>query len=562
MAAKRRFTVLVQNCLRVVAREVRTRAHQCVSKAPSADLYAHTLSLSAICRQRAIAYKTAACADSHAESVPNSIRPAAAGKRRWHSKPQQIALSICLIGLCACSASAQHAPSLPDAPWVPSGKTPRLDVGVVGLHEVELRNQEPYTLGDLIDIAESNNPTTQAAWAHARSAAASVGIAKSELYPTVVARAKGRTFVNPPLLYSTFVLQDIGAFETALHMDYTLFDFGARRSEITAAQARLLASNFSFNQEHLVLIEQVSQAYFRLLNAIGLREAAEVSLNDAKEFQAGTEERKQNGLATLPDVLEARAATARANYELQSTVGAERSAFGDLATVLTATPTQSFRVQTLDDLHIPEALDQSVEDAIQTAYKQRPDLLAKIATVRASEAEVKHARSAYFPTLSFEGERGWIRAWGQQEKYPGTYAKAYLYDASLNLRWTIFDGLARENRFAKAKAEEAAAKEEVHEREDQIADHVWSDYANAETALQQRKAAASLLSAASESYSAARESYKDGVRNILDVLAAENELARARAVDVTARTQVLQSMTNLAFRTGDLLTQHPKGKTP
>lgn len=58
------------------------------------------------------------------------------------------------------------------------------------------------------------------------------------------------------------------------------------------------------------------------------------------------------------------------------------------------------------------------------------------------------------------------------------------------------------------------------------------------------------------------ESYKDGVRNLLDVLAAENELARARAVDVTARAEVLQALTNLAFRTGDLLAQRTKGKTP
>jgi outer membrane protein TolC len=63
-------------------------------------------------------------------------------------------------------------------------------------------------------------------------------------------------------------------------------------------------------------------------------------------------------------------------------------------------------------------------------------------------------------------------------------------------------------------------------------------------------------------YSAAVESYRDGLRNILDVLSAEKELARARAVDVAARTQVLQTFMNLAFRTGDLMTQHPKGNNP
>ncbi|HET9087985.1 MAG TPA: TolC family protein [Acidobacteriaceae bacterium] len=458
-------------------------------------------------------------------------------------------------------AWSQHSPATPNAPWI-SRKLQRNEIAVVPMHEAELKENEVYTLGQLIDIAESNNPATRAAWEQAKVRAASVGIAKSELYPTVIATAAGRTFLNPPLLYKTFVLQDIGLFETALHLNYTLVDFGARRSKINAAQARLLAANLNFNYQHLLLIQQVSHAYYALLNATGLREAAEITLSDAKEVQAAAEDRKKNGLATLPDVLEARAATATANYDLQSAIGAEQTAFGNLATALTATPVRSFKVEPLRDLHIPESLDQSVEDAIQSAFQQRPDLLAAVARVRAGRAEVKHARTAYYPTIEFDGEKGWLRAWGKQEGYPGTYGQTMTYDARLSMRWTIFDGLKRESRLARAKSEERAAVQEVHEREDTVADHVWSDYANVVTALQQRKAATSLLRATTESYSAAVESYKDGVRNILDVLSAERELAHARAVDVTGRTQVLQSLTDLSFRTGDLLTQHPKGTHP
>ena len=429
-------------------------------------------------------------------------------------------------------------------------------------HETILEADSVYTLGQLIDIAESNSPSTHAAWERARVAAASVGIAKSELYPTVLAATAGRTLRNAPLLYQSFVLQDLGLFETTLTLNYTLIDFGARRAEITAAQAHLLATNLSFNNEHLVLIQQVSTAYYNLLDATGLRQAAEVNLADARALEDAARERKQNGLATLPDVLEARASMEKANYDLQSTIGAERTAFGDLATVMTASPTKPFRVQELEKLPIPEALDRSVEEAIESAYKTRPDLLADKARVRAADAEVKYARSAYYPKLEFDGEKGWLRAWGQQESFPGTYAKTFTYDARLSLTWTVFDGFKRESRLARAKAERAVAEAEVSEREDKIADQVWSDYENAVTALEQRHAAASLLAASTESYAAAIDSYKHGVRSILDVLSSERELARARAVDVTARTHVLQTFMNLAFRTGDLLTQHPKGNNP
>lgn len=488
----------------------------------------------------------------------------ASGGHWWTVRGRLLALLIGTGVACSCGATVawgQHAPTTATAPWQPRTLV-RNDIARVPSHEVALSDTQVYSLGQLIDIAESNNPTTQAAWQRAKASAAAVGIAKSELYPTITATARGRTFLNPPLLYQSFAIQNIGLFETALNLNYTLLDFGARRTEITAAQARLLAANLTFNYEHLVLIQQVSLNYYALLNATGLREAAEVSLSDAKALEDAAEERKENGLATLPDVLEARAATATANFDLQSALGAEQTAFGNLATVLTATPVQPFKVQELGDLKVPEALDQTVEDAIQVAFQQRPDLLADVARVRAGKAEVRHAYTAYFPQVAFDGSKGWLRAWAQQDGYPGTYGKTYTYDASLSLRWTLFDGWKRESEIAQAKAEERSAEQEVHEREDTVADRVWRDYANVVTALQQRKAASSLLSATTESYEAATESYKDGVRNILDVLSAERELAHARAVDVTARTQVLESFTNLAFRTGDLLSQHPKGTNP
>ena len=152
-----------------------------------------------------------------------------------------------------------------------------------------------YSLGELIDIAESNSPTTQAAWNRAKLAASSVGIAESDLYPTIIVTAAGRDYVNPQLFGQSLAVQDLGTFETAVHLSYTLVDFGARRTEVTVAKARLVAANLSFNNEHLVLIRQVSQSYFALLEAKGLREAAEVSLSDAKVAKP----RPRNGVITV-----------------------------------------------------------------------------------------------------------------------------------------------------------------------------------------------------------------------------------------------------------------------
>lgn len=471
-------------------------------------------------------------------------------------------LSVAVASLLSIGACGQSAPATPNAPWLPDHRTMEHHTTAVATHEATIDTEHVYTLGELIDIAESNSPMTQAAWNQAKAAAAAVGIAKSDLYPTVIATVSGTTYLHPELFTRTFVLQDWAIFNTELNLAYTLVDFGKRRTEITAAQARLVAANLSFNNQHLVLIRQVSQAYFNLLKARGLREAAEVSLNDAKTTETAAQDRRNNGLATVPEVLEAKAATAKAAYDLQSAIGAEKVEIGNLARAITANPVKPISVEPLDQLRIPETLGQTVEDAINTAFKDRPDLQADEARVRTTQAELQHAHSAYYPSLTFEGSKGWIRGFGEQYESPGTYAKTFTYGATLSLKWTVFDGLRRENDIRQAKAEEKAATEEVHDRQDEITNQVWSDYANATTALQQRQAAAALLSASSESYAAALESYKDGVRNFLDVLAAEDALAQARAIDVTARTQVLQAFTDLDFRTGDLLANHPRGKNP
>ena len=162
-------------------------------------------------------------------------------------------------------------------------------------------------------------------------------------------------------LGSRFYRQTTPDFQLSLDLNYTIFDFGARRGRINAESARLLASNFGFNDVHRQLIYDVSQAYYRLLNAAGQEEAAGASLVNAQAVQQAAEERLRNGLATLPDVLEARSATAQAQYDLQAVLGAEEIARGDLATALGASATTRIRVQPLSEVPTPESVADTVE---------------------------------------------------------------------------------------------------------------------------------------------------------------------------------------------------------
>ena len=273
---------------------------------------------------------------------------------------------------------AQSPPLSPDRPWH-SFEERQIVTEVRRSQSPALRieSDRVYSLAELIDLAEAHNPETRVAWEGAIAQGAAVGIARSELFPTLTSVALAGVERDEAPFGTQFYRQTLPAFELTLNLNYTIFDFGARRGRINAESARLLASNFEFNDVHRQLIYEVSQAYYRLLDAAGQEEAAGASLVNAQAVQQAAEERLRNGLATLPDVLEARSATAQAQYNLQAVLGAEEIARGDLATALGATATTRIRVQPLSEVPTPESVSDTVEEAILRALEQRPDLQAQ-----------------------------------------------------------------------------------------------------------------------------------------------------------------------------------------
>jgi outer membrane protein TolC len=352
-------------------------------------------------------------------------------------------------------------------------------------------------------------------------------------------------------LTDRFYRQTIGDFQVALNLNYTVFDFGARAGRINAAKAEALGANFAFNDSHRNVIYAVEQGYYQLLNASGQEDAARANVSNARAVQQAAEERLKNGLATLPDVLEARSATAQAEYELQAVLGAKEIAQGNLATALGTAPTAAIHVQPLEELPTPDSVGDTVDLAINRALAQRPDLMQQVAEIRSANARVKEARAAFYPSLSFNASPTAQSLYGMQQTLPWGHTAGLVGGLNLNVNWTVFDGGARRNRLAQATANMQAAEAQLNVARDQIADQVWAAYSNLNTAFRQRQAAIALLEAATKSYEAALESYNYGLRNLLDVTAAQRTLAQARSTDVLARTQVLTALADLAFRTGD-----------
>jgi len=465
--------------------------------------------------------------------------------------------------MAAIPVFAQSPPPSPDRPWHgPDERQITSDRKRLRQPVFPIEPDKAYSLAELIDLAEAHNPETRVAWENAIAQAATLGIARSELYPTVSAVALAGVDREEVPLGSRFYRHTDTAVQASLDLNYTIFDFGARRGRIEGESARVLAANFGFNDVHRKLIFQVQQAYYRLLNASAQDTAARASLANAEAVQQAAEERLSNGLATLPDVLEARSATAQSQFDLQTVLGAEETARGDLATVLGASAATMIHVEPLSELPTPETVGETVERAMYRALDQRPDLQADVAGIRVAEAQRKEARAAYYPSLNVRTNPTGQSLYLQQQTLRQGHTADLTGGLALSLNWTVFDGGARRSRLMQAEAGIRGAEAQVSAARDSIEDEVWTAYSNLNTAFRQRAAATALLDSATQSYAAALESYNYGVRNLLDVTAAQKVLAQARSADILARTQVLTTLADLAFRSGDSIQSNTRKGRP
>src|SRR5580700_4747163 len=53
----------------------------------------------------------------------------------------------------------------------------------------------------------------------------------------------------------------------------------------------------------------------------------------------------------------------------------------------------------LERLPTPESISETVEETINRAFAQRPDLMQQAAEIRTANARLKEARAAYYPSL-------------------------------------------------------------------------------------------------------------------------------------------------------------------
>jgi outer membrane protein TolC len=477
------------------------------------------------------------------------------------------------------------APERPDQPWapavtatgeiVPGEKNPTETAsGYVLPANAELAKlpqsfgvdrRRAYSLPELIDIAQMNNPLTRTAWNEARKVALAAGIAESAYLPRITAAAVGAYLNNDGNDSALGV--NVNASNTAqgtisvVSLQWLLFDFGERSAIVDAAKEASVASNIAFTAAHQQVIYDVSVAFYVHAAARARATTAAQSLRNAQAVEASARDRQKNSIGTVIEVSQANQATAQARLAVVQTTGAAQDAYLTLISAMGISPLTKIRVADVSRRTLSIAMTGPVENVISSALARRPDVLSAYALQKASLAKVQAAEAEFFPKVFLSGSRAYnsgnlnitaIPSVGEQAATVNLSGSRNSSTVLVGATVPLYDAGVRAAMLGQAQADVDNAETMLTRRRNEaVRQIVLSDNA-LRTCLAAYSASQALAAAAQTTFDAALAAYRNGVGPITDVTIAQTQLLQAHNASTDAYSTSLSAAASLALSTGAL----------
>lgn len=506
-------------------------------------------------------------------------------------RPETISAFLVMSALLAgcATASLTMAPESSDQPWVP--ETSETGEIIPGSHNaaasaspdkrfvlppnteaarlpapLPIDDKHAYTLPELIDIAEKNNPATRIAWNAARNVALAKGIAESTLLPRLTASAvAGRQSIEGSNSVNGLNLGDqnktLRGTISVVSMEWLLFDFGERAAVVRAADQASVISNIAFTAVHQQVIYEVSTAFYAFSASRERLKTANQSLKNAQSIQAAAEDRYKHGIGTVVETSQARQATAQARLVQVQSDGSAKDGYIKLIAAMGISPLTRIRVADISGRRLSGPIYNSVQKTVEMAIAQRPDILSAFAAQKAALANIDAARAAFMPKVFIAGNaaRGTgdfsltaIPSVGQQLPTVNLTGAQTSGTILAGVTVPLYDGGTRLAALKQAEANaENASLALVKTQQEAVRQIVLSDNA-LKTSLSAYAASTALNTAAQTTFNAALGAYRNGIGSVTDAILAQSQLLQANNARADAYSISLSAAATLALAVGAL----------
>jgi multidrug efflux system outer membrane protein len=389
-------------------------------------------------------------------------------------------------------------------------------------------------LPGLVEEALRASPQISAAQAALRQARALRDLAASGLYPNVGASASAGRSRARNISSNQFQ----AGFDAAWEPDI----FGRTRAGVAAAQADAAASALSLADVQVSLAAEVAVDLITLRGLQARLAIAQANLASQQETSQIAQWRLQAGLATSLEAEQARAAAEQTQAQIPA-LQLSMAQFASALAVLTGRPPAA---PGLDQAApIPTAPADLAQSLPTDTLRQRPDVRAAEAQVRAALARVTQADAARYPSFSLSGSLGLSALTVGGLTGPGAVVSSLLAGLSLPL----FDGGAIN---AQVRAQDAAARQSAANLQS-VALNALKDVEDALVELRSSRERQATLARAAEAASnaalLATQQYGGGLVDFQTVLqtqrtqlALQDSLASAQADAAIAHVRLYKAL--------------------
>jgi outer membrane protein TolC len=305
-------------------------------------------------------------------------------------------------------------------------------------------------------------------------------------------------------------------FDLRASLSQTLVDLTARNNYRSATEV-LRANELSVQDARDLVVLAVGGAYLQVIAAKARVDAARAQLETANTLYRQTSERRAVGLSAQIDVNRSQVQAQTQQQRLVSLQNDLAKQKINLARLTGLPPNDQY--DTSDNVPFSAAPPINFEDALKQAFKQRSDLKAAEAQVRAAERARAAARAERLPSLSVSADYGVIGTNPAQSH--GTFAVVG------TLHFPIWQGGRIEGYIVQADAALAQRRAELDDLKARVESDVRSASLDLEAAASQVDLAQKNLQVSKENLDLTRQRFEAGVSDNLEVVQSQESVSTA-----------------------------------
>ena len=337
-----------------------------------------------------------------------------------------------------------------------------------------------------------------------------------------------------------------------LNASWTVWDGGANYKNVKAQKLQNQISALTTQTTANSIQEQITQLYIQILYS---KDALEVNRSMAETAQSQHERGKEmfeQGQISKADLTQLESQAASAEYDCVATQTQIANYTRQLKELLEITDGRKFDIQgirTADD--VATQIIPNVGEVYQAALNSRPEIQSGRLNVDAAELDIDIAKAGYYPSISITAGIGDSHYSGSRESAGEQMKQNLNASAGVTLSIPIFDNKRNKTNLKKAKLTKMDSELQLQDQQKQLYSTIEEYWLNAYNNQQQYVASLAQLKSAQSSYELLDEQFKNGLKNIVELMNGRDELMSAQQNKLQSQYNTLLHIQLLKFYKGE-----------